>query len=277
MSDATEVKVKRKRTTLKQCIDERVDGEPVAAVVNGDLEVPTLPQVAQLIREIVTPDMLIIDPSEQGTPEWLAARAGFATGSCFQDIIALSKPDKYGKQRPLKSRETYMMKLVTETLYGAPMESPSSQSMQWGKDVEPYARQAYEAETGNVVTEAGFITRKQGLAKVGVSLDGMVDRDGTLEMKCPKDSTVHVQTWLTGMPEEHVAQVQGGLWITGREWCDFVSYDPRATPELRLYVQRVYRDEAFIMSLGNQVVAFMEEVAALVAKVKARQLELEAA
>lgn len=269
--------VKKPRAPRK-AVDKPVE-TPVDNVDDQPVVTPTLAAVRELIREIVTPDMLHFDTAEQGTPEWLKARAGFATGSCFQDIIAMSKPDKSGKSRPLKSRETYMWKLVAETLYGSPMESPNSQSMQWGKDVEPFAREAYEAETGYTVLEAGFLTRVSGLPRIGVSLDGLVGTDGTIEMKCPKDSVVHIQTWAYGMPEEHVAQVQGGLWVSGREWCDFISYDPRATPELRLYIQRVYRDEAFIMELSNHVTTFMAEVDAQVAAVLARhaQLQLEAA
>lgn len=272
--DAPVVKKARAKKAVDKPVEPPVDNPPVEVV--ADLcEAPTLTEVKELIREIVTPDMLEIDTAVQGTPEWLAARAGFATGSCFQDIIALSKPDKYGKQRPLKSRETYMWKLVAETLYGAPMESPNSQSMQWGKDVEPFAREAYEAETGYTVIEAGFIKRKTGLPRIGVSLDGLVGTDGTIEMKCPKDSVVHVQTWAFGMPEEHYAQVQGGLWVSGREWCDFISYDPRATPGMRLYVQRIHRDEKFIMELSNHVTQFMAEVEEQVQAVLARMAALQ--
>lgn len=214
----------------------------------------------KFIEHVVYPlTALIIDTSSQGTDEWKQARAGHATGSCFQDIIAMSKPDKSGKSRPLKARETYMWQLVTERINGVPVDSPTSQAMAWGSDVEPFARQAYEAETGNVVEECGFIKRPD-LPWVGVSVDGLVDADGTIEMKCPKDSVVHMQTWANGVPEEHYAQIQGGLWVTGRMWCDFISYDPRAAEPARLYVKRVHRDPAFIDNLAEQVKTFLADV-----------------
>lgn len=251
----------------------KLEADLQASLIAVGSDVPEVASnVIALPRTKIDISNILIDSSEQGTPEWLAARAGYATGSCFQDIIAMSKPDKSGKSRPLKSRETYMWKLATEILYGVPCESPNSQSMQWGKDVEPFAREAYEAETGNTVIEAGFLTRKDFTHKVGVSLDGRVDDDGTIEMKCPKDSTVHVQTWNNGMPEEHRPQVQGGLWVADRDWCDFISYDPRACGDMRLYIERIYRDEAYIAELSANVTSFMAEVMQLVEAIRARVL-----
>lgn len=220
-------------------------------------------------REIVTPDMLHFDDAEQGSEAWLAARAGLVTGSCFYDVIAMSKPDKAGKQRPLASRETYLWKVVTEMINGAPLEGPSSFSLQWGHDVEPFAREAYEADTGSMVMEAGFITRKN-LPGIGVSVDGLIGEAGTYESKCPKDSVVHMKTWANGMPPEHKAQTQGGLWVAGRDWCDFVSYDPRCKPEARLYIERQERDEPYIHELAYLITTFLAEVNVKVDEVKRR-------
>ena len=66
------------------------------------------------------------------------------------------------------------------------------------------------------------------------------------------------------MPTEHMPQIQGQMWITGRQWCDFVSYDPRMPVELQLHVQRIPRDPAFIADLERQVTLFLAEVGAKV-------------
>lgn len=83
-------------------------------------------------------------------------------------------------------------------------------------------------------------------------------------MKCPHDEQVHIKTILTGMPEEHIGQVQGNMLVTGRQWWDFVSYDPRQRENLRLYVQRIERDEAFIQKLLIGLLQFNAEVEAMV-------------
>lgn len=243
-------------------VEEQLALIPVAAPVSA-------PVIEIVPREIILPEHIVIDKSEQGTPEWLAARAGLITGSCFVDIIGETKPDKNGKTKPLKARENYLWKCATEIVNGVALEGPSSFSLQWGHDVEPFAREAYEAETGYSVDQLGFITRTT-LPGVGVSLDGAIDKDGTYESKCPKDSTVHMMTWFNGMPEEHIPQVQGGLWVTGREWCDYVSYDPRCQPNARLYIQRIYRDEAFIANLAEKVAAFRVELDELVLQLRTK-------
>ena len=159
--------------------------------------------------------------SDQGSADWLRARAGCATASCFADIIAIGKTGK-----PLKAREDYLMRLVVERLTGEPVESASSFAMSWGTDAEPYARAEYEIQTGNMVDEVGFVKHPVHLW-LGASSDGMVGKDGGIEIKCPHNSAVHLQTWAEGMPEAHIAQVQGQMWVLGLEWTDFVSFDPR--------------------------------------------------
>lgn len=181
-------------------------------------------------------------------------RLGHASASRFADILAVS-----AKGVPLKAREDYMMQLVTERLYGRPTDSTSSQAMQWGKDSEPLARAAYEVATGDIVMESDFV-KYPTIPFVGCSPDGLIGRDGGYESKCPATSRIHVTTWRDGMPKEHMAQVQGCMWITGRKYWQFVSYDPRASEPLRLYVQRIERDETYIAMLETEVVKFLAEV-----------------
>lgn len=194
--------------------------------------------------------------SNQGSQEWLNERLGHASASRFSDILALS-----AKGLPLKAREDYMMQLVTERLYNRPTDSASSQSMQWGRDSEPLARAAYEIQTGVIVTESDFI-RHPSIPFVGCSPDGLIDADGGYESKCPATSRIHVTTWRDGMPKEHTAQVQGCMWVTGRQWWDFISYDLRATEPLQLYIQRIERDQAYIDNLEKEVVKFLSEAEA---------------
>lgn len=194
--------------------------------------------------------------SNQGSAEWLLERLGHASASRFADILAVS-----AKGLPLKAREDYVMQLVTERLYGRPTESASSQAMQWGRESEPLARAAYEIETGVIVTESDFV-KHPTIQFVGASPDGLIGEEGGYESKCPATSRIHVATLRDGMPKEHIAQVQGCMWVTGRKWWDFISYDPRATPEFRLYVERIQRDEAYIAKLETEVVKFLAEVQA---------------
>lgn len=192
--------------------------------------------------------------SNQGSQEWLNDRLGHASASRFADILAIS-----AKGVPLKAREDYMMQLVTERLYGRPTDSASSQAMQWGKDSEPLARAAYEIATGDIVSESDFV-KHPTIPFVGCSPDGLIGTDGGYESKCPATSRIHVTTWRDGMPREHAAQVQGCMWVTGRKYWQFVSYDPRASEPLRLYVQQIKRDDEYIKNLEIEVQKFLAEV-----------------
>lgn len=203
---------------------------------------------------------------EQGSPEWLAQRAGKFTGSRFVDLTARNKrkPDE-----KLKSFDDAVWDVVVERLTGQPQEGINSYSLQWGKDVEPYAREAYELATGSFVTQSGFI-QHPAYAFAGCSPDGLIEDDGGLELKCPKDSAVHLERFLKGIPEEYVPQVQGSLWITGRQWWDFASYDPRMPPELRLFRVRIQRDESFIKHIESSVLEAEAEVAARIEELTRR-------
>lgn len=199
--------------------------------------------------------------SNQGGAAWLKDRAGHATASRFCDILAVSKRD--GK--PLKAREDYLMDLVVERITGEPKDSASSFAMQWGTDSEPYARAEYEAITGRMVREVGFVKHKLH-EWVGASSDGLVGAAGGVEIKCPFNSAIHLQTWAEGgMPEHHAPQVFGQMWILDLEWIDFCSFDPRmqnGAEHLKLFTVRVKRDQKIIDDLESQVLGFLGEVQA---------------
>jgi hypothetical protein len=206
---------------------------------------------------------------EQNTPEWYAARAGKITMSRAPDVLAFdegggvwkSGPRK-GQTKPaksLKARLDYVDNIVAEIVTGVPKESVRARPLDWGHDVEGAARAAYEAETGYVVEPGGFVIHRD-IPYVGCSPDGLIGTDGQTQLKCPFTSEVHLRTLRDGMSAEHIPQVQGELFVTGRKWSDFVSFDPRMPEHLRLYRFRVERDEIFIRKLRDACISMWIEV-----------------
>jgi putative phage-type endonuclease len=199
----------------------------------------------------------------QGTDEWFAARAGKFTGSRFADVLAKAKKDG----RPLKARQDLIWSIAAERIQGYQAQGPNSYSLRWGTENEPLAREAYEIKTGEFVTEIGFVIHPQ-LSFIGVSPDGLIGDDGLIEIKAPKCPEIHLQRFLDGVPDEYVPQIQGGLFVTDRQWCDFISYDPDTLPEFRLLIIRVARDEKFIADLKDELIKAEMEVCELVDKLK---------
>lgn len=206
----------------------------------------------------------------QGTPEWFAARAGKVTASRVADVIAKTKTG-YST-----SRANYAAELLCERLTGVCAEGFTSGPMQWGKDQEPHARAAYESRIGCDVLEIGFVDHPE-VAMSGASPDGYVGEEGLVEIKCPNTAT-HLDTLLgAAVPAKYLTQIQWQLACTGRAWCDFVSYDPRLPPAMRLYVQRIPRDVSMILELETEVSAFIAELDAKVATLRQRYEAREAA
>lgn len=199
--------------------------------------------------------------AEQGSAQWLAERVGHCTASRFADAMDFLKKGGEGAKRA-----AYRMELVIERLTGHSAEHYVSDYMQWGIEQEPAARMAYEAHTGAMVIETGF-RHHPTIARCGGSVDGLVGEDGMIEIKCPATGT-HIKT-LLGAPCDHLPQIQGYLWITGRKWCDFVSFDPRLPDGLQLFVQRIARDDAYIADLARHVQNFLAEVGAMEAQLLA--------
>jgi len=196
---------------------------------------------------------MILETDTQRDADWYAARLGKATASRFRDAIAALKSGA-----PAQAQRDYLTELVVERLTQQPIQRFQNAAMTWGTEQEPAARAAYERVTGRIVEETGFVAHDTLLA--GCSPDGLVDWDGLIEIKCPWNTAVHIETLLNGMPADHIPQVQGQMWITGREWCDFVSYDPRMPAELQLHVQRIQRDPSFIADLEARITSFLQQV-----------------
>jgi putative phage-type endonuclease len=186
----------------------------------------------------------------QRTEEWFNDRLGKVTASRVADVVARTKSG-YSS-----SRETYLKQLVCERLTGKQGDSFQNAAMVWGINTEPEARSAYEAKTGNLVKEVGFIPHPT-IDMAGASPDGMIDDDGLVEIKCPT-TTTHVDTMLCNeVPSKYNIQMQWQMAVTGRKWCDFVSYDPRVPDHLKLYIIRVQRDDKMIADLESEVKTFL--------------------
>lgn len=193
---------------------------------------------------------------KQGSVEWQEARCGCATASRFSDVLAKIKSGESA------SRRNYRAEIVVERLTKIPTEHFTTAEMRRGTEQEPYARMAYEALTGAFVEEVGFV-RHPTIACAGASPDGLIGTEGGLEIKCP-NTAQHINALLNGMDPDHVAQVQGNMWVSGRKWWDFVSFDNRMPAHLQLYVVRVNRDDAYIAKLEAEVKTFLASVDELI-------------
>lgn len=190
--------------------------------------------------------------AEQRTEAWYESRRGRATASRFYDIIAKTRSGY------ASTRMNYRAELTIERLTGQSIDMYQNAAMQWGTDTEPLARTTYMLTTGNFVTECGFYAHNE--IACGASPDGLIEEDGTIEIKSPNPAT-HIETLRLGsIPVRYIPQVQGQLWITGRQWCDFISFDPRLPTNAQLFIQRIERDDNYIAHLEQEVIKFLAEV-----------------
>jgi putative phage-type endonuclease len=195
----------------------------------------------------------MIEMMDQGTEEWFTIRIGKVTASRVADVIAKTKTGYSA------SRDNYMAQLVCERLTGQKGESFTNAAMQHGTETEPLARAAYEALKDVLVDEVGFVPHPT-IEMAGASPDGLVGDDGLIEIKCPNTAT-HIDTLLSQtVPGKYNTQMQFQMACTGRQWCDFVSFDNRLPDELQLFVKRVPRDNEFIKQMEDEVVKFLNEL-----------------
>lgn len=236
----------------------------------------------------------------QGTPEWHASRCGKVTASCFADAISTvgglteqqakyvaairlgadpkiamaaagykAAPTADCVRRAIAGEDTaqpsdiahrYAADLAIERISGQPHGAPpKAWVLERGHEMEAAARMHYEARTGSFVTEAGICLTSDEI--FGYSTDGLVDDDGLIEIKAPIDSTKILHILATGDTTEYDHQMQGGMWITGRKWCDFIMYVPDlACIGKDLYVKRVLRDDEFIDRMVRELCRFEKMV-----------------
>lgn len=210
----------------------------------------------------------------QRTDDWFAQRAGRITASRIGDVLAFSPSGIYlsGKRkgqpkevRPLKARIDYIHQLAAERVTGRAKNQVRADALEWGKEWEPVAKNAYEEQTGVLVRDVGFLIHPVHHF-IGASADFLVGEEGGGEIKCPKDQEVHLSTLELGLPAEHIEQIQGGLWVTGRKWWDFISFHPYFPLKRALYVHRVARDDAYIATMEEACLSLEREVRAIVSK-----------
>jgi len=187
---------------------------------------------------------------DQGTPEWHTARLGIVTMSELKTLLVKGKgPRGFGT-----GALSYMHQLIGERITGEPSDAfQGNAHTQRGHALEPVARELYSEATGHTQLEQVGIILNHG---VGYSPDCLVNGNGLAEIKTklPKHQ---IEVLLNDeIPQEHIAQCQGGLWVSEREWIDFVSY----WPGMPLFVKRIYRDDAMIRTIAERVEAFHEEL-----------------
>lgn len=196
--------------------------------------------------------------SEQGSAEWLAERCGRVTASRIGDLMAKTKTG-WGA-----SRANYLAELVAERLTGKPAERYSNAAMAWGTQTEPDARNAYSFHVNKDVEQIGFVPHPS-IAMCGASPDGLVGADGLVEIKCPQTAT-HIESLRGGaIDKKYMLQMQWQMECTGRQWCDWVSFDPRMPDDMQLLVKRIPRDEAMLAETRAAVCEFLKEIDVTVA------------
>jgi len=200
----------------------------------------------------------------QRTDEWFAVRLGKVTASRMADV--LSK----GKSGESASRRNYRIELVAQRLTNQPSEPFTNAAMEWGAATEPLARVAYELKHNRDVIDIAFVEHPT-IEWFGCSPDGLVGENGLIEIKCP-NTTTHLDWMEDGKaPSKHIPQMMAQMACTGRQWCDFVSYDPRLPEDLQLFIVRVNRDQEYIDNMEVEVKKFLKEVEETINKLKERK------
>lgn len=190
---------------------------------------------------------------EQRSAEWYSARCGSLGASQLNEALATTK-NGWGA-----SRENLKNRIIAERLTGSPAETFQNAAMQWGVDQEDNARKAYESHTGTFVEEMG-IAFHPDLKHTHASPDGLVGEDGLIEIKCP-NTTTHIETLKAQkVPSKYMNQMLWQMRCVDRQWCDYVSFDPRLPAHLQLFIKRVERDDAAIAELEAKVAEFLDEV-----------------
>jgi hypothetical protein len=195
--------------------------------------------------------MMQVFDVEQGEADWFQCRLGIPTASKFATVMAKGEG---------KTRSEYMRTLAGEILTGEPAESFTNIHMERGKTMEDEARETYAFLEGVEIQRVGFIRN----GNKGASPDSLLGTSGGLEIKTALPKIQIDRLERDRLPPEHRAQVQGNLWVSEREFWDFVSY----WPKLPMLTIRVYRDETFIKEMSDEIDRFNDELAALVERVR---------
>ena len=204
--------------------------------------------------------MIIVDDIEQGSERWVSDRLGKVTGSKVSAVMSKGRGSA-----PSKTAETYLFELIAERLTGEPKPFFINDAMKHGTETEPQCRAMYELKNDVEVREIAYF--QEGDYLLG-SPDGLVGDDGLCEYKCP-DTTTQLKRALTDdYAADYKPQIQFLLWISGRKWCDFVSFDPRLNCDAGYLQQRVKRDEPYIEEMKTKIAAFVANMNEILTKLE---------
>lgn len=188
---------------------------------------------------------------DQKSKEWHESRLGTLGSTSFKDCLSKGQAHK-----------SLIYTKAGEILTGQWREA-SAASMDWGNQYEDAARVMYEITTGRDVDQVGMVFLPDNMM-IGVSPDGLVGDDGGIEIKCPQTAREHIRHMAEGCPRDYLTQIYGMLWVTGRQWWDFVSYHPEMPDRLQLFVTRIERDEPFIQALQDAAISTAREIEAII-------------
>lgn len=200
--------------------------------------------------------MEIIRDIEQGSPEWFSHRLGSIGGSSIASVVAGGKG---------KTRSALLYRLAGEILSGEKYEGYTNHHMERGLELEAEARALYEFQTDNTVEQVALVKMSD---HIHYSPDGLIDPDGLLEIKCTIPS-VHVETIYTDKIDgKYIKQMQWGMFVCKRKWCDFVSYSPsvKAKP---IFIKRVKFDSDMASELWAGAQNFIDEMEQIIKRVDA--------
>lgn len=202
---------------------------------------------------------------EQGSAQWLKERLGCLSASRMADALAMTK-----KGEPLEARKKYQYELIAERMTDRLIDKYVNDAMKHGIATEPYAKAAYEELTGHTVINCGFALHDT-IEYCGASPDGLIGVDGLLEIKCPTTIT-HIEWKLAGVvPEKHKPQMLLQLAVTGRKWCDFMSYDPRLPDPASTLIRRFEPTPEEIAATEESARQFLVEVATLMEQITLKE------
>lgn len=207
---------------------------------------------------------MILLEHPQGSKEWLQARAGAITASRFCDARAkLQRKSKNGNiGDPSGDSVDYAWTIAQERIAKRPLDQTFvTWQMRRGTELEPVARMTYEERTGYIVTESGLLLTDDG--KFGYSTDGQVDQEGLIEIKIPANCSKIGEAWSNPelAAEEYIDQIEGGLWLTGRAWCDLIIFCPWLESVGKdLFIKRIYRNDDRINALEADLISFERSV-----------------
>ena len=198
---------------------------------------------------------MIVINCDQGSPEWHGARAGVVTASMFKVARQRLKTGKNAGDFT-EAAKNYAFRLAIERISGTPLDDGfETWQMRRGHELEPAAREAHESHAGVIVERAGFVTTDDSL--FGASADGFIGDDGGSEYKCLVSPEGLREVLLAEDISEFTDQIQGCLWITGREWWHFGLYCPALESIGKHFFWReVRRDDDYIGAMELELVEF---------------------